>query len=339
MRTPRGFPSLFAWDVIAMMEPMTLLGTSFGVRLNKMCPQWLIIIVLVAVLGTSAWETWKKALSKHQEEDLQEQQQLEAKQAKAEASKAVQKVETPTKKAVDAAAESLSLAVLNALQESEPTSTDKAAGIVETVDILQLGTRDAAAPASEPKQEKQQTAEPDEDDVDDVIKMIKSLPNGGSSNTDIALPIKSSSTASKAASHPTSAKTVVVSVPSTDSTELTFEQELHKSAAALNITPAQMLVYRQPISSWRCMFSVGICWLVVLILNFELGGSGKFTRSGIECGSATFWFLWMCSLPVVLGVTWWNAVHLNNVLFFFFSLFFFLLHLILSSNLLLKCTD
>jgi hypothetical protein len=35
-RPPKGYTSIFAWDVIAMMEPMTLLGTSIGVRLNKM---------------------------------------------------------------------------------------------------------------------------------------------------------------------------------------------------------------------------------------------------------------------------------------------------------------
>ena len=66
---PRGFPSQFAWDVIAMMEPMTLLGTAIGVRLNKMSPQWAIVILLVAVLGSAAWETWKKAVAKNIEED------------------------------------------------------------------------------------------------------------------------------------------------------------------------------------------------------------------------------------------------------------------------------
>jgi hypothetical protein len=33
---PPGYLSVFAWDVIVLMEPMSLLGTSVGVRINKM---------------------------------------------------------------------------------------------------------------------------------------------------------------------------------------------------------------------------------------------------------------------------------------------------------------
>lgn len=39
---PAGYLSVFAWDVIVLMEPMSLLGTSVGVRINKMCPQWCV---------------------------------------------------------------------------------------------------------------------------------------------------------------------------------------------------------------------------------------------------------------------------------------------------------
>jgi hypothetical protein len=35
-KLPKGALSLFAFDVISMMEPMTLLGTSAGVKINKM---------------------------------------------------------------------------------------------------------------------------------------------------------------------------------------------------------------------------------------------------------------------------------------------------------------
>ena len=44
---PAGYLSVFAWDVIVLMEPMSLLGTSVGVRINKLCPQWCAFLQLL----------------------------------------------------------------------------------------------------------------------------------------------------------------------------------------------------------------------------------------------------------------------------------------------------
>jgi hypothetical protein len=47
-------------------------------------------------------------------------------------------------------------------------------------------------------------------------------------------------------------------------------------------------------------------------LNIALGGSGKYTRSGIECGSVKFYALWLLVPPsVILSVTIWNAMHMR----------------------------
>ena len=62
----------------------------------------------------------------------------------------------------------------------------------------------------------------------------------------------------------------------------------------------------------RCCVSVGVCWALLLVLNIALGGSGQYTRSGVECGSAAFYALWLCVPPVViLSVTLWNAMHMR----------------------------
>ncbi len=74
---PPGYLSVFAWDVIVLMEPMSLLGTCFGVRINKMCPQWFIVALMVVTLTYSAVETWKKAVKKSAEERKREQARLQ----------------------------------------------------------------------------------------------------------------------------------------------------------------------------------------------------------------------------------------------------------------------
>jgi hypothetical protein len=69
---------------------------------------------------------------------------------------------------------------------------------------------------------------------------------------------------------------------------------------------------RMPISMTRCICSVGVCWALLLVLNIALGGSGKYTRSGIECGSVKFYALWLLVPPsVILSVTIWNAMHMR----------------------------
>ena len=56
-----------AYDVVLVLLPATLLGSTAGVFLNKMCPNWLIMLLLVLLCGYSGkrtlskgFQTWEK---------------------------------------------------------------------------------------------------------------------------------------------------------------------------------------------------------------------------------------------------------------------------------------
>jgi uncharacterized membrane protein YfcA len=50
-----------AYDVVTVLMPATLLGTTTGVFLNKICPNWLIMVLLVALCGVMGKRTLDKA--------------------------------------------------------------------------------------------------------------------------------------------------------------------------------------------------------------------------------------------------------------------------------------
>jgi len=80
---------MIAWDIVAVLTPATLLGTTAGVFLNKICPNWLIMVLLVllcAVTGKrtldSAFKAWAKESSQYRslpqgEEDTKGAEQLQ----------------------------------------------------------------------------------------------------------------------------------------------------------------------------------------------------------------------------------------------------------------------
>ena len=55
------FKYRFAYDIILVMEPGTLLGTVFGVLANRVSPYWLISAMMAAMLTLSAQKSFKKA--------------------------------------------------------------------------------------------------------------------------------------------------------------------------------------------------------------------------------------------------------------------------------------
>jgi hypothetical protein len=61
-RHPIADKPLINYDLAAFMQPMILLGTIFGVLLNILLPDILIVIFLVLILGFSAFKTVKKGL-------------------------------------------------------------------------------------------------------------------------------------------------------------------------------------------------------------------------------------------------------------------------------------
>ncbi|RQM19588.1 hypothetical protein B5M09_001947, partial [Aphanomyces astaci] len=51
---------LIDYALAAMMEPPTLVGSIFGVMFNRLFPSWLILILLITLLGYTAYRTLQK---------------------------------------------------------------------------------------------------------------------------------------------------------------------------------------------------------------------------------------------------------------------------------------
>ncbi|RHY95476.1 hypothetical protein DYB37_003455 [Aphanomyces astaci] len=51
---------LIDYEVMVMMEPMTLAGTIIGVSMNKVCPEWIITMLLVALLSKTSHRMMQK---------------------------------------------------------------------------------------------------------------------------------------------------------------------------------------------------------------------------------------------------------------------------------------
>jgi len=66
--TSTNHPYRFAYDVIMIMEPATLLGTVFGVLASRTFPYWLITVMMTLLLSFSAYKTFKKAITLYTKE-------------------------------------------------------------------------------------------------------------------------------------------------------------------------------------------------------------------------------------------------------------------------------
>ena len=64
-------PNRFAYDAVMVMEPATLLGTTFGVLAQRMCPQWVITVAMVATLTSLCLDLLGRASSLRSREDRQ----------------------------------------------------------------------------------------------------------------------------------------------------------------------------------------------------------------------------------------------------------------------------
>ncbi|KAF0697242.1 Aste57867_12070 [Aphanomyces stellatus] len=63
---------LIDYEVMVMMEPMTLAGTIIGVSMNKVCPEWVITILLVVLLSKTSQRMVTKGKSIWQQEDAKD---------------------------------------------------------------------------------------------------------------------------------------------------------------------------------------------------------------------------------------------------------------------------
>ena len=63
---------LIDFDAALMMEPATLSGTIIGVTCNKVCPPWLITLLLIVFLGITTQRTFRKAFKKWAQESIRQ---------------------------------------------------------------------------------------------------------------------------------------------------------------------------------------------------------------------------------------------------------------------------
>mmetsp|Transcript_12493 Transcript_12493/g.17855 ORF Transcript_12493/g.17855 Transcript_12493/m.17855 type:complete len:624 (-) Transcript_12493:179-2050(-) len=83
-RHPFADRPLVDWDLILVMEPLTIAGALLGAFLNKLLPEELLVVLLVALLSFTAYNTLKKAIKMYKKESaqiLQQQKQAAAKES------------------------------------------------------------------------------------------------------------------------------------------------------------------------------------------------------------------------------------------------------------------
>jgi len=82
-RHPSADRPLVNWDIIFMMQPLTIGGTIVGAYINEVLPTPVLVILLVSVLGFTAYNTLKKAYKMFKKESAA----IEAARLRAEAEK------------------------------------------------------------------------------------------------------------------------------------------------------------------------------------------------------------------------------------------------------------
>jgi hypothetical protein len=72
-RHPTADRPLIDWDLIMVMEPMTILGAVLGGFLNKMLPVWLTTVLLTMLLAFVSYNLWRKAATMYHKECVAQQ--------------------------------------------------------------------------------------------------------------------------------------------------------------------------------------------------------------------------------------------------------------------------
>merc|ERR1711971_291942 len=78
-RHPLADRPLVDWDLILVMEPLTIAGALIGAFLNKVLPELLLTVLLVLLLGFTSYNSLTKAMKMYRKESLALQAQNESK--------------------------------------------------------------------------------------------------------------------------------------------------------------------------------------------------------------------------------------------------------------------
>lgn len=69
-RHPTADRPLIDWDMILVMEPLTISGAVVGTIVNTFLPSWLLGVLLVSLLGNTAYRTLKKGFAAYRKETI-----------------------------------------------------------------------------------------------------------------------------------------------------------------------------------------------------------------------------------------------------------------------------
>ncbi len=92
---------MIAYDVVVLLLPATLLGSTVGVFLNKLCPNWLIMGLLVALCAYSGKRTLAQAFKRRERESREREQGEYASLAQSERAEAATEMATMGADAAD----------------------------------------------------------------------------------------------------------------------------------------------------------------------------------------------------------------------------------------------
>lgn len=67
-RHPLANRPLVDWDLILVMEPLTMAGAIVGAFITKVLPDWILVVSLVILLAFTTWKTLKKGFSQFKKE-------------------------------------------------------------------------------------------------------------------------------------------------------------------------------------------------------------------------------------------------------------------------------
>ena len=67
-RHPKADRPLIDFDLVMVMEPLTIAGAVIGAIINKLAPEWLITFCLIVTLAFTARKTWYKGFSTYEKE-------------------------------------------------------------------------------------------------------------------------------------------------------------------------------------------------------------------------------------------------------------------------------
>jgi len=84
-RHPNVDRPLVDWDLIMVMEPLTMAGAVFGAYLSKILPDWFLVISLMLVLGYTTNTTLRKGISLYKKESAAHALALKSELVKAQA--------------------------------------------------------------------------------------------------------------------------------------------------------------------------------------------------------------------------------------------------------------